>query len=49
MSESRRIPYVLWPVAILYGFAIACTVNVIEKKWRPLRQKRRADWRRMAG
>jgi hypothetical protein len=49
MPDSPRIPYVLWPLAIVYGFAIAYSVNVIEKKWHRPKQKRSADWRRMAG
>jgi len=49
MTESPRIPYVLWPLAIIYGFAIAYTVNAVEKRWRAPKQRRRADWRRMAG
>jgi hypothetical protein len=49
MTESPRIPYVLWPVAIVYAFAIAYTVNVIERNWRRPQQRRSPDWRRAAG
>jgi hypothetical protein len=45
MNDSPRIPYVLWPLAIVYGFAVAYTVNMVEKNWRGPRQRRSADWR----
>ncbi len=49
MTDSPRIPYVLWPVAIVYAFAIAHTVNMIERNWHRLQQRRSPDWRRQAG
>ena len=49
MTDSPRIPYVLWPLAIVLAFIIAYFVNVIEKNWRAPKQRRSADWRRTAG
>jgi hypothetical protein len=49
MTDSPRIPYVLWPLAIVYAFALAYTVNVVEKKWRGPKQRRSADWRAKLG
>jgi hypothetical protein len=49
MTDSPRIPYVLWPVAIVYAFAIAHTVNMIERNWHRPQQRRSPDWRRQAG
>jgi hypothetical protein len=49
MTDSPRIPYLLWPLAIACAFAIAYAVNVIEKHWHAPRQRRRADWRSMGG
>ena len=49
MNDSPRIPYVLWPLAIVYGFAIAYTVNVVERRWRAPKQRRAADWRARIG
>ena len=34
MTDSPRIPYLLWPLAIVFAFMIAYTVNVIERNWR---------------
>jgi hypothetical protein len=49
MSDYPRIPYVLWPAAIVYAFAVAYTVNVIERKWRRPQKSRPADWRSRLG
>ena len=49
MIDSPRIPYALWPPAIVMAFAIAYSVNVIEKKWHRPRHRRAADWRRRLG
>jgi len=49
MTDSPRIPYPLWPLAIVLGFIIAYTANVIEKNWRQPKQRRSADWRAEAG
>jgi hypothetical protein len=49
MTESPRIPKLLWPPAMLLGFAIAYTVNVIEKRWRAPKQRRPQNWRGTAG
>ena len=40
---------VLWPLAIVFAFMIAYTVNVIERNWRTPKQRRLADWRTKAG
>jgi hypothetical protein len=48
MTESPRIPYILWPLAIVYAFGIAYTVNVVEKNWCRPQQRRSPDWRRKA-
>jgi len=49
MNDSPRIPYVLWPLAIVYGFALAYTVNVVERRWRAPKKRRPADWRAHIG
>ena len=49
MTDSPRIPYVLWPLAIVLAFLIAYTVNAIERNWRAPKQRRAADWRAKAG
>jgi hypothetical protein len=49
MTDSPRIPYLFWPLAILFAFLIAYTVNVIERNWRTPKQRRLADWRTKAG
>jgi hypothetical protein len=49
MTDSPRIPYVLWPLALILGFIIAYTVNVIERNWHRPKQSRAADWRAKAG
>jgi hypothetical protein len=49
MTDSPRIPYVLWPLAIVLAFLIAYTVNVIERNWRGPKQRRSADWRAKVG
>jgi hypothetical protein len=49
MTDSPRIPYLLWPLAIVFAFLIAYTVNRIEENWRTPKQRRLADWRAKAG
>jgi hypothetical protein len=49
MTDSPRIPYLLWPLAIVFGFILAYIVNAIEKNWHAPKQKRLADWRAKAG
>jgi len=49
MTESPRIPKLLWPPAMLLGVAIGYTVNVIERNWRPLKQRRSQSWRAKLG
>ncbi|MGC1293804.1 MAG: hypothetical protein WA869_02075 [Alloacidobacterium sp.] len=45
MTDSPRIPYLLWPLAILFGFILGYVANVIEKNWRQPKQRRSAGWR----
>jgi len=49
MAESPHIPKFLWPPALLLGVAIGYTVNVIERNWRPLKQRRSQSWRAKLG
>jgi hypothetical protein len=49
MTDSPRIPYALWPLAVVFAFVLACIVNVIERNWHRPQQSRPADWRRTAG
>jgi hypothetical protein len=49
MTDSPRIPYALWPLAVVFAFVLACIVNVIERNWHRPQQSRSADWRRTAG
>jgi hypothetical protein len=49
MNDSPRIPYLLWPLAIMLAFTVAYTVDFIEKNWRPPQKRRSADWRAQTG
>jgi len=49
MTDSPRIPYLLWPVAVIFAFALAYIVNALERNWHRPQQSRSADWRRTAG
>ena len=49
MTDSPRIPYLLWPVAIVLAFLVACAVNVIERNWKRPPKARPADWRAKLG
>ena len=45
MTDSPRIPYILWPLAFVLAFIVAYITNAIEKNWRGPKRRRRADWR----
>lgn len=45
MTDTPRIPYLLWPLAIVVGFLLGYVANVIERNWRKPKQRRSAGWR----
>ena len=45
MTDTPRIPYLLWPLAIVFGFILGFIANVVEKNWRKPKQRRAAGWR----
>jgi|HubBroStandDraft_5_1064220.scaffolds.fasta_scaffold1843465_1 hypothetical protein len=45
MTDTPRIPYLLWPLAIVFGLILGYVANVIEKNWRQPKQRRSAGWR----
>jgi len=49
MTDSPRIPYLLWPMAIVLALLIACVVNLIESNWKRPPKSRPADWRAKLG
>lgn len=49
MTDSPRIPYILWPVAVVVAFALAYIVNMLERNWHRPEQARAADWRSNTG
>jgi hypothetical protein len=49
MTDSPRIPYLFWPLAILFAFIFAYVVNVLERNFRQPKQRRSADWRTKLG
>ena len=49
MTNYPRVPYLLWPLAFVFAFVFAHTVNFVEKNFRQPKRRRAADWRAKLG